>query len=110
MLRSSGHRGEVEERNCRNFIRSPGEDEISSGLSTLDQHLTTINGQPSTFNFSGAQQRRPQPPQQGLAGMGGMGGSMRPPGKSGPSFDVILSRLQGELQKSRVEHTQCGDE
>jgi hypothetical protein len=60
-----------------------------------------INGQPSTFNFNGAQQRRPQPPQQGLAGMGGMGGSMRPPGKSGLSFDVILSRLQGELQKSR---------
>lgn len=60
-----------------------------------------INGQPSTFNFNGGQQRRPQPPQQGLAGMGGMGGSMRPPGKSGLSFDVILSRLQGELQKSR---------
>ena len=33
--------------------------------------------------------------------MGGMGGSMRPPGKSGLTFDHILSRLQGELQKSR---------
>jgi hypothetical protein len=32
--------------------------------------------------------------------MGGMGGSMRPLGKSGLSFDRILSRLQGELQKS----------
>jgi hypothetical protein len=33
-----------------------------------------------------------------------MGGSMRPPGssaKSGLTFDHILSRLQGELQKSR---------
>lgn len=33
--------------------------------------------------------------------MGGMGGSMRPPGKSGLTFDHIISRLQGELQKSR---------
>ena len=38
---------------------------------------------------------------QGLGGMGGMGGSMRPPGKSGLTFDHILSRLQGELQKSQ---------
>jgi len=30
--------------------------------------------------------------------MGGMG---RPPGKTGLSFDVILNRLQGEVQKSR---------
>ena len=56
----------------------------------------------STFNFAGNQsQRRPQLAQQGIAGMGGMGGSMRPPGKSGLTFDHILSRLQGELQKSR---------
>jgi len=39
---------------------------------------------------------------QGLGGMGGMGsGNVRPPGKSGLTFDHILSRLQGELQKSR---------
>ena len=39
---------------------------------------------------------------QGLGGMGGMGsGSVRAPGKSGLTFDHILSRLQGELQKSR---------
>jgi len=37
---------------------------------------------------------------QGLVGMGGMGGSVRPPSKSGLTFDHILSRLQGELQKS----------
>ena len=38
---------------------------------------------------------------QGLGGMGGIGsGSVRPPGKSGLTFDLILSRLQGELQKS----------
>ncbi|KAJ7208063.1 hypothetical protein GGX14DRAFT_455387 [Mycena pura] len=57
----------------------------------------------SAFNFApgGPQaQRRPQMPQ-GLNGMGGMGGSMRPPGKSGLTFDHILSRLQGELNKSR---------
>ncbi|KAJ7186717.1 hypothetical protein C8R46DRAFT_1057823 [Mycena filopes] len=62
----------------------------------------------SAFNFSpGGPQtgpRRPQiPPHQGLngMGMGGMGGGMRPPGKSGLTFDHILSRLQGELTKSR---------
>lgn len=38
---------------------------------------------------------------QGLVGMGGMGGAARQPGKSGLTFDHILSRLQGELQKSR---------
>ena len=38
---------------------------------------------------------------QGLGGIGGMGsGSIRPPGKSGLTFDHILSRLQGKLQKS----------
>ncbi|KAJ7603989.1 hypothetical protein DFH06DRAFT_1487894 [Mycena polygramma] len=59
---------------------------------------------PSSFNFSpgGSQgQRRPQMPHQGLNGMGGMGASMRQPGKSGLTFDHILSRLQGELTKSR---------
>lgn len=57
-------------------------------------------GGSGSFNFNGPQ-RRPQMSQQGIAGMGGMGGSMRPPGKSGLTFDHILSRLQGELQKSR---------
>jgi hypothetical protein len=37
---------------------------------------------------------------QGLGGMGAMNSGMRPPGKSGLTFDHILSRLQGELQKS----------
>lgn len=56
----------------------------------------------ASFNFSGQQPpRRPQMSQQGISGMGGMGGSMRPPGKSGLTFDHILNRLQGELQKSR---------
>ncbi|PPQ97674.1 hypothetical protein CVT26_002486 [Gymnopilus dilepis] len=44
-----------------------------------------------------AAQRRAQLAQQGLGSMGGM----RPPGKTGLSFDVVLSRLQGEVQKSR---------
>ncbi|EIN08947.1 hypothetical protein PUNSTDRAFT_52392 [Punctularia strigosozonata HHB-11173 SS5] len=48
------------------------------------------NGQASNFA------RRPQ-----IQGMGGLGGSMRPPGKSGLTFEHILNRLQGELQKSR---------
>jgi hypothetical protein len=34
-------------------------------------------------------------------GLVGMDGSMRPPGKSGLTFDHILNRLQGKLQKSR---------
>lgn len=66
----------------------------------------------AAFNFSGGgqgaansapgPQRRPtMHPQNGLIGMGGLGGSVRPPGKSGLSFDHVLSRLQGELQKSR---------
>ena len=33
--------------------------------------------------------------------MGGMGANMRLTGKSGISFDYILGRFQGELQKSR---------
>ena len=60
-----------------------------------------VNGAGS-FNFAPGQQRRPQVAQRsGLIDMGGMGGSMRPPGKSGLTFEHILSRLQGELQKSR---------
>ncbi|KAK7018571.1 glycosyltransferase family 69 protein [Favolaschia claudopus] len=58
----------------------------------------------SSFNFApgGPQgQRRPPMPHQALNGMGGMGASMRAPGKSGLTFDHILSRLQGELTKSR---------
>jgi hypothetical protein len=63
--------------------------------------------QGSGFNFGGPGNtngpRRPglqQQQQSGLGGMGGMG-SLRPPGKSGLTFDIIISRLQGELQKSR---------
>ncbi|KAH9042683.1 hypothetical protein EDB85DRAFT_2107574 [Lactarius pseudohatsudake] len=74
--------------------------------------ITTISSQPgssngtSAFNFTGTQNpagpaRRPAIQQQGLVGMGGMGANMRAPGKSGITFDHILSRLQGELQKSR---------
>ncbi|KAF9530308.1 hypothetical protein CPB83DRAFT_851363 [Crepidotus variabilis] len=48
-----------------------------------------------SFPFAG--QRRAQLAQQSLGGLGGI----RTPGKTGLSFDVVLSRLQGELQKSR---------
>ncbi|KAA1472369.1 hypothetical protein DENSPDRAFT_821141 [Dentipellis sp. KUC8613] len=65
------------------------------------------NGSNAAFSFANSQagpggpaQRRPTM-QQGLTGMGGMGGNMRAPGKSGLTFDHILNRLQGELQKSR---------
>ena len=58
------------------------------------------NGQGSSNGAAGPQ-RRPTLQPQGLVGMGGMGGNVRVPGKSGLTFDHILSRLQGELQKSR---------
>jgi type II secretory pathway pseudopilin PulG len=82
-------------------------DQSSSSPSTSSLHhqpngASSSSSSSATFNFAGNQaQRRPQLAQQGIAGMGGMGGSMRPPGKSGLTFDHILSRLQGELQKSR---------
>ena len=73
--------------------------------------MTSTAGPSNAFNFNGqgpavAGQRRPAMQPQGLVGMGGMGGSMRPPGKSGLTFDHILSRLQGELQKSRETGTE----
>lgn len=78
-------------------------------------YLGQMSNQPgagnSAFNFAGngqgssngpaGPQRRPTLQPQGLVGMGGMGGNVRAPGKSGLTFDHILSRLQGELQKSR---------
>lgn len=74
-------------------------------LSTLPSQPGSSNGT-TTFNFTGTQgaagpARRPAIQQQALGGMGGMGANMRVPGKSGITFDHILSRLQGELQKSR---------
>jgi hypothetical protein len=57
---------------------------------------TSSSGSGNNFSFAHPQ-RRPALQSQ----LGGMGGSMRPPGKNGLSFDHILSRLQGELQKSR---------
>ncbi|KAL4255059.1 hypothetical protein AB1N83_014192 [Pleurotus pulmonarius] len=41
-----------------------------------------------------------------IAGMGGMGEGMRAPGKSVLTFEHILNRLQGELQKSRETGTE----
>ncbi|GJE86722.1 FHA and PRK00409 domain-containing protein [Phanerochaete sordida] len=61
-----------------------------------------LGGQgPGMANQPGVQRRQTMQGGPGLVGMGGMGGSARPPGKSGLTFDHILSRLQGELQKSR---------
>ncbi|KAI0314557.1 hypothetical protein OF83DRAFT_1174648 [Amylostereum chailletii] len=75
-------------------------------ISGISSQQGGANGS-SAFNFASSQsgpgqaQRRPAMQQQGLVGMGGMGGSLRQPGKSGLTFDHILNRLQGELQKSR---------
>jgi hypothetical protein len=83
------------------------------GYSLSNHHpgVSTAAGPSSAFSFNGGTQgappqRRPAMQPQGLVGMGGMGGSMRPPGKSGLTFDHILSRLQGELQKSRETGTE----
>ncbi|KAF4564093.1 hypothetical protein EYR36_003345 [Pleurotus pulmonarius] len=70
---------------------------------------STINN--SSFNFgasngSGPPRRTSSGMQPGIAGMGGMGGGMRAPGKSGLTFEHILNRLQGELQKSRETGTE----
>ncbi|KAH9918687.1 uncharacterized protein B0H18DRAFT_1086818 [Fomitopsis serialis] len=70
-----------------------GQAPAGSGFNFAGQQQPSANGVPG-------QQRRPSMPQ-GLVGMGGMGGNVRPPGKSGLTFDHILTRLQGELQKSR---------
>lgn len=61
--------------------------------------FANANGAGTSNGMAGARRTTMQP--HGLVGMGGMGGSARPPGKSGLTFDHILSRLQGELQKSR---------
>ncbi|KAJ8701196.1 hypothetical protein PTI98_000011 [Pleurotus ostreatus] len=70
---------------------------------------STINN--SSFNFganngSGPPRRTSSGMQPGITGMGGMGGGMRAPGKSGLTFEHILNRLQGELQKSRETGTE----
>ena len=64
--------------------------------------MTPAAGASTAFNTNGqrpaiAGQRCPAMQPQGLVGMGG---SAHPPGKSGLTFDHILSRLQGKPQKS----------
>ena len=69
------------------------------------QQMQAAAAGPSSINGA---QRRPslQPQANGLSGIGGLGGGMRPPGKSsGLTFDHIISRLQGELSKSRETGT-----
>ncbi|KAF8063539.1 hypothetical protein FPV67DRAFT_1585724 [Lyophyllum atratum] len=94
---------QLQQQHLQQYQSSPGQG--SSMLAQPGPSNTNANANANgsgSFNFAPGQQRRiPQMAQQGLAGMGGMGGSMRPPGKSGLTFDHILSRLQGELQKSR---------
>jgi hypothetical protein len=75
-------------------------------LANHHQNPNSAAGPSNAFSFNSNQgapgpQRRPPMQSQGLIGMGGMGGSMRPPGKSGLTFEHIFNRLQGELQKSR---------
>ena len=49
-----------------------------------------------------------QPQSSGVGIMGGMGGGARQPGRNGLTFDHILQRLSGELQKSRETGAELG--
>ncbi|KIM79867.1 hypothetical protein PILCRDRAFT_823052 [Piloderma croceum F 1598] len=84
--------------------QNPATSPASGAASGLGGRPPQPNGS-AAFSFvpgSNTGARRPPMQPQGLGGMGGMGaGSVRAPGKSGLTFDHILSRLQGELQKSR---------
>ncbi|EMD31989.1 hypothetical protein CERSUDRAFT_144523 [Gelatoporia subvermispora B] len=71
---------------------------------------SAASGSGTGFNFANGQQpgvggvagqRRPTLQAQSLTSLGSMGQNVRAPGRSGLTFDHILSRLQGELQKSR---------
>ena len=75
-------------------------------ISTISSQPGSSNGT-SAFNFTGTQNlggpaRRPAVQQQGLVGIGGMHANIRDAGKSGITFDHILSRLQGELNLVRT--------
>ncbi|KAG1808906.1 uncharacterized protein BJ212DRAFT_1381390 [Suillus subaureus] len=74
----------------------PSSVSLPSSIPSVLPPATSSSGSNNNFSFAHPQ-RRPALQSQ----LGGMGGSMRPPGKNGLTFDHILSRLQGELQKSR---------
>lgn len=76
---------------------TPGTSSLTSvGGTTLgSNNIGTSAAGPQNFPF--AAQRRAQLAQQGLGGMS----TIRLPGKTGLIFDLILSRIQGKLQKNR---------
>lgn len=80
----------------QNSTGHPGLSQQQGGSGSGSQFSFAPQGQPGPPT-----QRRPGLQSQSVGNMGSMGANMRPPGKSGLSFDHILSRLQGELQKSR---------
>ncbi|KAI0077601.1 hypothetical protein K474DRAFT_1661536 [Panus rudis PR-1116 ss-1] len=69
-----------------------------AGQSSAGNAFNFVGNSQGPNGINGPQRRTTMQPNLGL---GGMGGSARPPGKSGLTFDHILNRLQGELQKSR---------
>ncbi|KAH8832571.1 hypothetical protein DL96DRAFT_1582632 [Flagelloscypha sp. PMI_526] len=94
-------RGEVHTQ--QQHLQGPAGPQVQPSFTPQSQP----NGAGSSFNFAptNPQQQAGQRRQMNhsLQGMGSMGGSMRPPGsnKSGLTFEHIVSRLQGEIQKSR---------
>lgn len=85
----------------QNSTGHPGLSPQQGGSGSGSQFSFAPQGQPGPPTT----QRRPGLQSQSVGNMGSMGANMRPPGKSGLSFDHILSRLQGELQKSRDTST-----
>ncbi|KAG1893822.1 uncharacterized protein F5891DRAFT_962430 [Suillus fuscotomentosus] len=79
----------------------PSSTSLPPNIPSVLPPATSSSGSGNNFSFAHPQ-RRPALQSQ----LGGMGGSMRPPGKNGLTFDHILSRLQGELQKSRETGTE----
>ncbi|KAF9475292.1 hypothetical protein BDN70DRAFT_996521 [Pholiota conissans] len=99
----------------------PGQSPVNGlgigGSSAPGSSPSSLTGGPgssaSNFPFSSATANGPRRTQLGHSGLGSMGGPpslARAPGKSGTglSFDVILSRLQGEVQKSRETGAELG--
>ncbi|TRM68625.1 hypothetical protein BD626DRAFT_482302 [Schizophyllum amplum] len=93
------------EHDAQVALRAEQNTQQQQHLPPQQQHQQ-YSGPSSSFNFNANPPPRRQvgaPTQNGPANqLGSLGGpNMRPPGKSSISFEHILNRLQGELQKSR---------
>ncbi|KAH8116852.1 hypothetical protein DFH11DRAFT_1505549 [Phellopilus nigrolimitatus] len=72
------------------------------------QNQQNVAGPAGTLNAAAHKRPMLQPQTNGVGIMGGMGGGARQPGRNGLTFDHILQRLSGELQKSRDTGLELG--